>query len=105
VTGIIPWICVTALLRLFLSNGGLCWALATYLTTVFSVSLIVALTAVVMYRCALLLGASGTRAVALALTLAFATIMFPYATELSGKPIAAACEFATFYLLAPPAKR
>jgi PA14 domain len=101
-TGLVPWILVTGFLRLLMSPGAWFWALATYLTTVLSVSVAVALTAVVMYRCALLFGASAARAVALALTLSFATLMFPYATEFTGEPIAAACEFAAFYLLALP---
>jgi hypothetical protein len=101
-TGILPWILVTVLLRPFLSDGGLYWAFVTYLTIVLSVSLIVALTVVVMYRCALLFGASCARAVAVALTLAFATTLFPYATEFTGEPIAAACEFGAFYLLVLP---
>ncbi len=102
-TGLLPWTLVTGFLRIFSSPpSGFYWAFATYLTTVFTVSLIVAMMAVVVYRFALMLGTSATRAVALALTLAFATIMFPYATEFTSEPIAAFCTFLAFYLLALP---
>ncbi len=102
-TGIPPWLLVTAFLRLFLRpRGAVYWALATYLTTVLSVSLVSAIIIVIAYRFALLLGASQGRAVAVALTLAFGTILFPYATEFTAEPIAAGCVIAAFYLLALP---
>ncbi len=102
-TGLLPWTVITTILRfLFSTPNGPYWALATHLTTIFSVSVIVAGLTVLMYRFALVLGAGSGRAVAMALALAFATIMFPYATELTGEPIAAFCVFAAFYILARP---
>ena len=102
-TGLIPWTFITTLLEIVLSPAsGFYWAFATYLVTIATVSLAVAMMAVLVYRFALLLGASSARAVAMGLTLAFGTIMFPYATEFTSEPIAALCEFAAFYLLALP---
>jgi hypothetical protein len=102
-TGLIPWTFITTLLEIGLSPaGGFYWAFATYLVTIVTVSLAVAMMAVLVYRFALLLGASSARGVAMGLTLAFGTIMFPYATEFTSEPIAALCEFAAFYLLALP---
>ncbi len=103
ITGILPWIFVTTLLRIFTSPpSGFYWAFATYLVTVVTVSVVVAMMVVLVYRFALMLGASSGRAVALGLTLAFGTIMFPYATEFTSEPISALCVFAAFYLLALP---
>jgi hypothetical protein len=98
-TGLVPWVVVTTGLRAFLAPGPWFWALATYLTTVFSVSLISALCVVLTYRMALELGAAEGRAVAVALVLAFGTILFPHASEFTAEPIAAFCVFAAFYLL------
>ncbi|MGO9057891.1 MAG: PA14 domain-containing protein [Candidatus Binataceae bacterium] len=99
-TGLLPWLFVTSMLRIFLTENQWFWAFATHLTTVFSVSLLSSILVVLTYRFALRLGASNGRAVALALILAFATILFPYATEFTGEPIAALSVFASFYLLA-----
>ena len=102
-TGLIPWVFITTLLEIVLSPAsGFYWAFATYLVTLATVSLAVAMTAVLVYRLALMLGGSSARAVGLGLILAFATITFPYATEFTSEPIAAFCEFAAFYLLALP---
>jgi PA14 domain-containing protein len=102
-TGILPWLVVTTILKPFLyPPNGMYWALATYLTTVLCIGVIAASTNVLVYRLALLFGAVHGRAVAVALTLAFATIMFPYATEFTAEPIAAGCVVAAFYLLALP---
>ena len=102
-TGLIPWTIITTLLGIVLSPpSGFYWAFATYLVTVATISTAVAVMAVLVYRLALMMGANTTRAVALGLTLAFGTIMFPYATEFTSEPIAALCEFAAFYLLAMP---
>ncbi len=98
-TGLVPWLFVTSILRLFVREGDWFWALATHLTTVFSVSLLSAVLTVLLYRFALRLGAGNARSVVLALILAFGTIMFPYATEFTGEPIAALCVLASFYLL------
>jgi hypothetical protein len=98
--GIIPWAIAATVLKIVVTpDGGLYWALTTYLTTVLTVSLLVALLIVLVYRSALLLGASNGRAVAVALTLGFGTIMLPYATEFTAEPIAAFCIFSAFYLL------
>ncbi|MGH7915827.1 MAG: PA14 domain-containing protein [Candidatus Binataceae bacterium] len=105
-SGLIQWaIFSTILFPLSHSRPALYWALATWLTIIFSTSLLVALMTVVMYRFALALGADDGRAAALALILAFATIVFPYATEMTGEPIAAACGFTAFYLLATHEQR
>ena len=105
-TGLLPWTIITTILDVVFSPpNGPYWALATHLTTIFSVSVLVAALIVLMYRFALRLGAGSGHAVAMALTLAFATIMFPYATELTGEPIAAFCVFAAFYILARPEGR
>ncbi|MBF6567370.1 MAG: hypothetical protein IVW54_00670 [Candidatus Binataceae bacterium] len=99
-SGIIQWlICSKLLAPLLTSNSALYWALLTYLTIVFSTGLMVALMVVVCFRFALALGATEGRAVAIAILLAFGTIMFPYATEMTGEPIAGACAFIAFYLL------
>jgi hypothetical protein len=98
-SGLLPWVLVTGPMHLLMKPGPWFWALATYLTTLLSVSLISALLCLLAYRFALLLGASQRRAVMVALTLTFATIMFPHATEFTAEPIAAFCVFAAFYLL------
>jgi hypothetical protein len=100
-TGIIPWlISRTLAAALLIRTDSYYWAFVTYLATVLSVSLPVALMAVLIYRFALLLGASQERSVALALTLAFGTIVFPHATEFAGESIATTSVTASFYLLA-----
>lgn len=99
-SGILQWLFFTVVLApLYGKRPELYWALATWLTIVFSTSLIVAAACVVMYRLVLALGGSSGRAVACALILPFATIMFPYATEMTGEPIAGACALIAFYLL------
>jgi PA14 domain-containing protein len=100
-SGILQWILFTSVLSpLTAKHEALYWALCTWLTTVFSTSLIVALAGVTMYRLIILLEGTPGRAVACALTMAFATIVFPYATEMTGEPIAAACALIAFYLIA-----
>ena len=100
-TALIPWqIFRIALLPLSASHEGLYWAFVTYLTTVFTTGLLIALLCVVMFRFARFLGASEGRAAGIALILGLATIAFPYATELTGEPVAAVCVFSAFYLLA-----
>jgi len=100
-TGIIQWLALSKILSPLLStNQSLYWALLTHLTIVLSTSLLVALLTVVFYRMAIHFGAAQNRAAALALLMAFGTILFPYATEMTGEPIAAVCLFASFYLLA-----
>ena len=76
------------------------WAFVTYLTTVFTTGLLVSAMCVVMFRFARFLGASDGRAAGVALILGLGTIAFPYATELTGEPVAAVCVFTAFYLLA-----
>jgi hypothetical protein len=99
-TGIVQWLVLSKLLApLLTSHEALYWALMTHLTIVFSSGLIVALMAVVCFRFALILGATAGRAASLAILLSFGTIIFPYATEMTGEPIAAAAIFAAFYLL------
>ena len=98
-TGLLPWLVITGMMRIFFSENQWFWAFATYLGTVFSVSLLSSILVVLTYRFALRLGASNGRAAALGLILAFGTILFPYATEFTGEPIAALCVFASFYLL------
>jgi hypothetical protein len=101
-TGLVPWLFVISILHIVMREGDLFWALVTHLTTVFSVSLLSSVLIVMLYRFALRLGAGNARAIALALILAFGTILFPYATEFTGEPIAALCIFASFYLLVFP---
>ncbi len=100
-TGILQWIVWTVLLSPLKENHeALYWALATWLTTVFATSLIVAISCVVMYRLIILLGGAQSRAILCALLMPFATILFPYATEMTGEPIAGACALIAFYMLA-----
>lgn len=100
-TGLLPWSIVTWFLSvpLFSRNEPLFWALTTYLTIVLAISLPCALLVVVMYRFGKALGATAGRSAAIALIMAFATILFPYATEMTGEPVAAVCLMTSFYLL------
>ena len=100
-TGLLPWSLVSWFLSLPLAarNESLMWVLVTYLTIVLSISLPVALLTVVMYRFGRALGATAGRSAAVALIMAFATILFPYATEMTGEPIAAVCLMTSFYLI------
>ena len=101
-TGLVPWLFITSIMRIIFNESDGFWAAATHLGTLFSVSLLSSVLIVLLYRFALRLGAGNTRAVALALVLAFGTILFPYATEFTGEPISALCVFASFYLLVFP---
>ncbi len=100
-TGLLPWSFVSWFLSVPLAaqNESLMWVLATYLTIVISISLPVALLLVVMYRFGKALGATPGRSAAVALIMAFATILFPYATEMTGEPVAAVCLMTSFYLV------
>lgn len=100
-TGLIPWSVLSWLLSVPLAtrNEPLMWALLTYFTIVISISLPVALLVVVMYRFGKALGATRERSTAAALIMAFATILFPYATEMTGEPVAAVCLMTSFYFL------
>jgi hypothetical protein len=99
-TGLLQWLVISKIFApLFRTNQALYWALITHLTIVFSTSLLVALLAVVFYRMTTHLRAAPGRAAALAMLMAFGTILFPYATEMTGEPIAAVCLFTAFYLL------
>ena len=100
-TSLFPWLIFSNVLLPFYTNHqDLYWALATYLTTVFTTGLLTAALCVVMFRFARFLGASEGRATGVALILGIATIAFPYATELTGEPVAGFCVFTAFYLLA-----
>ena len=100
-TALIPWMIFRiALLPMNAAHEPLYWALVTYLTTVFTTGLLISAMCVVMFRFARFLGASDGRAAGVALILGLATIAFPYATELTGEPVAAVCVFIAFYLLA-----
>ncbi len=100
-TALVPWLIFRiALLPMSAAHESLYWAFVTYLTTVFSVGLLISAMCVVMFRFARFLGASEGRAAGVALILGLATIAFPYATELTGEPVAAVCVFSAFYLLA-----
>jgi PA14 domain len=100
-TALIPWMVFRiALLPMNATHEPLYWAFVTYLTTVFTTGLLVSAMCVVMFRFARFLGASDGRAASVALILGLATIAFPYATELTGEPVAAVCVFSAFYLLA-----
>jgi hypothetical protein len=100
-TALIPWAVFKFVLTpLSTAHEPLYWAFVTYLTTVFTTGLLIAAMCVVMFRFARFLGASDGRAAGIALILGLATIAFPYATELTGEPVAAVCVFTAFYLLA-----
>ncbi|HEV2170207.1 MAG TPA: PA14 domain-containing protein [Candidatus Binatus sp.] len=100
-TAMFPWMIFRiALLPMSAAHEAVYWAFVTYLTTVFSTSILIALMCVVMFRFARFFGASEGRAAAIALILGLATIAFPYATELTGEPVAGVCLFSAFYLLA-----
>jgi hypothetical protein len=101
IVALLPW----SLLRLWLypllkNHEALYWALTTYLTIALTIGLLISVLCVVMYRFARFLGASEGRAAALALILGLGTIAFPYATEMTGEPFAAAFAFIAFYLIA-----
>jgi hypothetical protein len=97
----VPWALLRAVLMpLFRHNEPLYWAIVTYLTIVVTTGLVMSTAAVVMFRFAKYLGASEGRAAGCALIFAFATIVFPYATELTGEPFAAAFSLFAFYLIA-----
>jgi len=99
-TGLIQWIFFSLILwPLKVGHEALYWALTTWLTIIFSTSLLVAFAAVLMYRLVILLTADRARAIICAVVLPFGTIMFPYATEMTGEPIAAAACLLAFYLL------
>jgi len=100
-TALIPWALISnALLPRLWRSEAAYWAFTTYLTTLFTVGLLTATACVVMYRFGRFLGASEGRSALVATVLGIATIAFPYATELTGEPIAAACAFISFYLVA-----
>jgi hypothetical protein len=99
-TAWIPWQIFSNVLLLLPLHEPVYWAFVTYLTTVFTTGLLIAVMCVVMFRFARFLGATEGRAAGIALILGLATIAFPYATELTGEPVAAVCVFTAFYLLA-----
>ena len=100
-TALIPWMIFRiALLPMNAAHEPQYWAFVTYLTTVFTTGLLISAMCVVMFRFARFLGASDGRAAGVALILGLGTIAFPYATELTGEPVAAVCVFTAFYLLA-----
>jgi hypothetical protein len=98
-TGIVPWIVSLILSRPFAGDPDFYWAMVTYLATILTDGLAVAITCILIYRIALVLGSTEGKAVAAALTLAFGTIMFPHATEFAGEPIATAAVVGSFYIL------
>jgi uncharacterized membrane protein YbaN (DUF454 family) len=101
IVAMIPWAAMRLwLLPLLANHEDLYWALTTYLTIVLTTGLLTSILCVVMYRFARFLGASEGRGAALALILGFGTIAFPYATEMTGEPFAAAFAFISFYLIA-----
>ena len=101
IVAMIPWAAMRLwLLPLLANHEDLYWALTTYLTIVLTTGLLISILCVVMYRFARFLGASEGRGAALALILGFGTIAFPYATEMTGEPFAAAFAFIAFYLIA-----
>jgi hypothetical protein len=106
-TGLLPWSLVSwfVSLPLAVAHEPLMWVILTYLTIVISISLPVALLVVVMYRFGKALGATAGRSAAIALIMAFATILFPYATEMTGEPVAAVCLMTSFYFVFTAAKQ
>jgi hypothetical protein len=100
-TALFQWLIFQiGLLPMKAAHEPLYWAFVTYLTTVFTTGLLISAMCVVMFRFARFLGASDGRATGVALILGLGTIAFPYATELTGEPVAAVCVFTAFYLLA-----
>jgi hypothetical protein len=100
-TALFQWLIFQiGLLPMKAAHEPLYWAFVTYLTTVFTTGLLISAMCVVMFRFARFLGASDGRAAGVALILGLGTIAFPYATELTGEPVAAVCVFSAFYLLA-----
>jgi hypothetical protein len=98
---LVPWVIVRVLfMPMMARNEPMYWAMVTYLTIVVTIGALISLTCVTMYRFARFFGAGQGRAAAVALVLAFGTIVFPYATEMTGEPFAAALAFMSFYLLA-----
>ena len=98
---LLPWVVIRVLfLPLMTRNEPFYWALVTYLTIVLTTGALISVVCVVMYRFARFLGVSDGRSVAVALVLAFGTIVFPYATEMTGEPFAGAFSFISFYLIA-----
>ena len=71
-----------------------------YLATIWAVSLPSALTAVVLYQLALMVGASPTASAAVVLAYAFGTLALPYSTLFYGHQLAAAVLVGAFGLLA-----
>ncbi len=105
-TALIPWAAIKLLLSPLQANHEeMFWAFTTYLTTLLTVGLMTALMCLVMYRFARFLGASEGRAAGVAIILGLATIAFPYATELTGEPVAGVTSFCGFYLVATFSKR
>ncbi len=100
-TALVPWAFFSnILLPLFSKNEPLYWAFTTYLTTLFTSGLATAAVCLVIYRFARFLGAPEGRSAGVAILFGLATIAFPYATELTGEPLAGASAFTAFYLLA-----
>jgi PA14 domain len=98
---LIPWALLrVALMPLLRHNEPLYWAILTYLTIVLTTGLLMSIATVVMFRFAKYLGATEGRAAGCALIFALATIVFPYATELTGEPFAAGFALLAFYLVA-----
>ncbi|MDO8433943.1 MAG: PA14 domain-containing protein [Candidatus Binatus sp.] len=105
-TALIPWAAIKlALTPLQANHEEMFWAFATYLTTLATTGLLTALMCLVMYRFARFLGAPEGRAAGIAMILGLGTIAFPYATELTGEPVAAVTSFCGFYLVATFTKR
>ncbi|MGH7778384.1 MAG: PA14 domain-containing protein [Candidatus Binataceae bacterium] len=101
IVAMLPWgLARLWLLPLLSNHEGLYWALTTYLAIVLSIGLLISILCVVMFRFARHLGASEGRGAALALILGLGTLAFPYATEMTGEPFAAAFSFIAFYLIA-----
>ncbi|HXW83947.1 MAG TPA: PA14 domain-containing protein, partial [Candidatus Binataceae bacterium] len=97
----VPWSLIRLIFSPLMQNHeALYWALTTWMTIACTISLLCALMAVVMFRFARHLGASEGRATGIALILSLATIVFPYATEMTGEPFAAVFSFIAFYLIA-----
>src|SRR5258708_6593787 len=100
-TALMPWVIFRlTLMPLLSTHEPLYWAFTTYLTTLFTTGLLISISCVVMYRFARFLGAPEGRAAGVALILGLAPIAFPYATELTGGPVASACAFIAFDLAA-----
>ena len=100
--GIVPFAAISAVLGVFyqlgLVNGGY-WHLVTYLTTLFSVSLLSALAAVAIYRALRQMKADAYLSILAVIGIWLGTLAFPYSTLFFSHQFVASLLAITFFLL------